>query len=68
METDKEYKVIYNDDKQTKTKDLVFKKSENGLVFFFNAHNNLEEIIPVHSIVRIQGKKESDTNERRANI
>jgi len=54
-EEGKTFLVIYEDDtNRIRQKHLIMKKSENGLVWFFNPQTQLSESIPSSSIKRMQ--------------
>jgi hypothetical protein len=55
MEKGKVYEVYYKDDTQSRHKTLIFDSISDGLVNFVNSMTNKIEIIPLGSIIRIEG-------------
>jgi len=53
------YEVYYKDDTQTRHKSLKYISKDEDFLFFFNDKSQLDEIIPISSIVRITRKKEN---------
>lgn len=55
MEDGKKYRIFYDDGERIRDKSLIFRKSSDGFLVFYNPQSGLEECIPQARIVRIEG-------------
>jgi hypothetical protein len=55
MEEGKKYRIFYDDGERVRDKNLIFKKSDDGFLIFYNPQTMLEESIPRLRIVRMEG-------------
>jgi hypothetical protein len=62
MEKGQEYEVYYKDDTQARHKTFIYISKDEHFIYFTNARNSDEEMIPIVNIIRIIRSKENGKN------